>query len=188
MDEAKALLKAAEYCADYHLCKKMRERALMLLAPFVERKVPEALYLNLFRPYDPSKYSDEELDRLFLSLLREAAEAGSIEAKFRLACELDENKTREEASALFKEAAEAGHAYAMWCHGLNLYGGTGLVQDKEKGIDFIRKSAELKFEGAIRFIAEAYAKGVYGFSKDEVESTKWWKKLADKDLISINGY
>lgn len=190
IDEAKALLKAANYSSDFELHEDLRKRALALLAPLVERKQPEALYLSIRVSHDPQdpEYTEEKARDLFLSLLREAAEAGSIEAKFRLACELDEDKTREEASKLFQEAAEAGHAYAMWVHGLNLYGGTGLPQNKEKGIEFILKAADLKFEGAIQFVSDAYASGLHGFPKDEVESAKWLKKLRDKDLITYIGY
>lgn len=187
IDEAKALLKAAYYSSDFDLHEKLRARAFMLLAPLVERKQPEALYLSIRGPCNP-EHDREKGNDLFLSLLREAAEAGSIEAKFRLACELDEDKTREEASKLFQEAAESGHAYAMWVHGLNLYGGSGLAQNKEMGLKFIQKAAELKFEGAIQFISDAYASGLHGFPKDEVESAKWLKKLNDKDLIKYIGY
>lgn len=187
IDEAKALLKAAHYSSDFELYKDLTKRALALLAPLVERKQPEALYLSIRGAYNPA-HDREKGNDLFLSLLREAAEAGSIEAKFRLACELDEDKTREEASKLFQEAAESGHAYAMWVHGLNLYGGTGLAQNKEMGLEFIQKAADLKFEGAIQFISDAYASGLHGFPKDEVESAKWLKKLNDKDLIKYIGY
>lgn len=159
----------------------------MLLAPLAERKQPEALYLSIRGPYS-AEHSKEKAQDLFLSLLREAAEAGSVEAKFRLACELDEDKTREEASALFREAAEAGHPYAMWVHGLNLYGGTAIAHNKEKGLEFIKKAADLKFEGAIQFVSDAYAGGLHGFPKDEAESAKWLKRLNDKDLIRYIGY
>ncbi len=115
--------------------------------------------------------------------VRKAAEAGCVSAKFALACEIDEPATREESARLFAEAAVAGHAYAKWCHGLNLLSGTGIEKNEELGLAYIRESAEQKFEGAISFIVDAYAAGTHGYPKDVETSARWRKKLMDKKLI-----
>ncbi len=127
--------------------------------------------------------SDEEFNRRHLIELRKAAETGNISAKFALACEIDEEPTKQESARLFKEAAEAGHVYSMWCHGLNLLSGCGIPKDEDLGLSFIKKAAEKKFEGAIKFVTDAYANGTYGYPKDEKESAIWWKKLTGKDVI-----
>jgi hypothetical protein len=101
----------------------------------------------------------------------------------RLACELDEEPTYEESAKLFATAAAQGHAYAQWCHGLNLLSGRGITQNRELGLLMIKKSAEGWFEGAIKFLADAYAGGTHGFPKDEEESARWWKRLSDQRLV-----
>lgn len=186
INEAKALHEAAGYCSDFELCEQIQRHVWKLIEPLIEKKNPDALFLKcMMTTYsEGSGISNEEYNDLYLKYLREAADAGSIDAKFRLACELDEDKTREEASSLFKEAAESGHPYAMWCHGLNLYGGTGQKQNKERGREYIKKAADLKCVLAIRFLSEVYASGLHGFLKDETKSALYWQKLKDKDLIA----
>ena len=156
-----------------------------IIAPLVEAKYPDALWIKCSLPmrYD-EKITGEEYHERHLKAVREAVEAGSVSAKFALACELDEAATREESVRLFAEAANAGHAYAKWCHGLNLLSDTGAEKNEELGLAYIRESAEQKFEGAIGFIVDAYAAGTHGYPRDIEEAARWRKKLKDKDLIT----
>jgi len=134
---------------------------------------------------DPAT-TDEEFHKRHLAMVRKAAEAGNISAIFALACELDhdEEATKEEPARLFAQAAEAGHVYAQWCHGLNLLSGCGIEQDAARGLAFIRAAAERHFEGAITFVAEAYATGTHGYPLDLEAAARWRKELMRKDLIT----
>lgn len=184
IEEIKALLNAAWNSSDNSRYKTLREWANELLKPLLEINHPEALWLKCSLPIkDDDTISSDEFLRRRLAEVRKAADAGSIEAKFDLACNLDEEPTIVESASLFKEAAEAGHTNSKWCHGLNLLTGRGLQKDQELGLSFIQEAADAKFEGAIRFIIEAYATGTYGYQKDEEKSAIWWKKLSDKNVI-----
>ncbi len=185
VDEAKSLITAASHSNDEHRYHQLMVWAREVIAPLVDANHPEALWITCSLPdRDHEKATDEEFDRRYWEAVRKAAEAGSVSATFRLACELDEDPTREESARLFAEAANAGHAYASWCHGLNLLSGTGVEKDEELGLAYIRESAKRKFEGAIKFVADAYAAGTYGYPQDRAESARWWKMLNDKDLIT----
>ncbi len=185
MDEAKSLIAAASHSTDQRRSHQLMAWAREVIAPLVDANHPEALWVKCSLPgRDHEKVTDEEFDRRYWGAVRKAAEAGCVSAKFRLACELDNDTTREESARLFAEAANAGHAYASWCHGLNLISGTGVEKDEELGLTYIRESAKRKFEGAIKFVADAYAAGTHGNPQDRAESARSWKTLNDKDLIT----
>ncbi|MCP3703715.1 MAG: hypothetical protein GY954_12405 [Alteromonas sp.] len=61
--------------------------------------------------------------------------------------------------------------------------GEGIEKNEEMGLAFIKRSAELKFEGAVKFMADACASGTHGQEKNEEKSALWWKKLSDPALI-----
>ena len=181
--EAKALLEAAWNTTDDERYDQLIAWAREIIDPLANSGYPSALWLKCSLPYD-AELSEETVERLHREQLEKAATAGNIDAKFSLAVELDEEPTLERSAALFKEAAEAGHAYAMWCHSLNLLSGRGIEKNEQEGLSYIKKSAELKFEGAIKFVADAYANGTHGYNKDEEASALWWKKLTSPGVIT----
>ena len=182
--EIKALLNAAWNTTDDFRYDTLIEWANKLLQPLLDSEYPEALWIKCSMPTSvDDSISDEEFDKRHLAQVRKAAEAGNISAKFDLACTLDEEPTLVESASLFKEAAQAGHIYSKWCHGLNLLSGRGVSKDEKLGLSFIKEAGEQNFEGAIKFIADAYAHGTYGYPKDEEKSAIWWKKLTGKDII-----
>ncbi len=154
-----------------------------IIAPLADSGYPPALWLKCSLPYG-SNLGQKAVERLHREQIEKAAAAGDVEAKFSLGIELDRESTSKESAALFKEAAESGHAYAMWCHGLNLLSGRGIEKNESEGVSYIAKSAELKFEGAITFVANAFANGTHGYQKDEKASAMWWKKLSDPGVIN----
>jgi hypothetical protein len=183
MREAEALLEAAWNTPNEKRYDQLISWVREIIEPLAESNYPPAIWLQTCLPYD-TELSEEEVDRLHREQLKKAASLGNIEAKFRLAVDLDEEPTIETSAILFKEAAEAGHAYAMWCHGLNLLSGRGVKKNESNGYKFIHQSAELKFEGAIQFVAEAYANGSHGYNKDLEASALWRKKLSSPDLTT----
>lgn len=181
--EAKALLNAAWNSSDDERRESLIAWAKGILKPLAETGCPTAKWL-MCALLVKAENTEAEFDKEYWKCVEGAAKAGSLEAKFSLACELDEEPTRARSAQLFKEVAESGDPYAMWCHGLNLYSGTGLAQNIDEGLRFIRRSAEGNFEGAIKFVSDAYATGTHGFSKDEKEAAKWLKRLSQKNVIS----
>ncbi|MGL4667385.1 MAG: tetratricopeptide repeat protein [Saezia sp.] len=187
ISEAKALINAA-----YHTpATNMRRFHLLfrwakeLLQPLADEGVAEAQWLLFSMPTKADKrISDEEFDRRRIEKARVLAQAGSIDAKFFLAVELDHGNTVAEASELFKEAAQQGHTYAKWCYGLNLLCGRGVEKNQALGLQYIEEAAHEKFEGAIQFLSHAYASGTYGYPKDEALAASWWAKLMDENIIS----
>ncbi|MCU7934737.1 MAG: hypothetical protein KZQ99_07645 [Candidatus Thiodiazotropha sp. (ex Dulcina madagascariensis)] len=180
--EARAFLEAAWNATDSKKYDTLIAWAREIIEPLAKNKYPPALWLKCSLPGDVNMTS-EEFEAIQKAEIEKAAKAGSIEAKFALACDLDEAPAEKQSAKLFKEAAEAGHAYAMWCHGLNLLSGRGIEKNEAEGLSFIQHSAELKFEGAIKFVADAYASGTYGYQKNQEESALWWKRLSDPYLI-----
>lgn len=190
--EAEALIVASHHCSDDARHDQLLAWAREIIAPLLAARHPHALWVVAGLPSaEGERISDEEYDRRYWQAVRQAAEAGVLSAKFTLACELDnqalDNKDQakaEESARLFAEAAKGGHAYAKWCHGLDLISGKVIEKDEALGLTFIREAAEQKFEGAIQFMADAYAAGTFGYPKDEGEAARWRKRLSDKGLIT----
>lgn len=185
LSEAKAFLSAAYRTSDDKRYEQLVSWARDIIEPLADSNYPPAVWLKASLPYD-AELSEEVVEKLHRQQLEKASSLGNIEAKFNLAVELDEDPTVETSATLFKEAAEAGHAYSMWCHGLNLISGRGVPKDEALGYEFINKSGELKFEGAIIFLSNAYANGSHGYKKDDAVSAQWHKKLSDPEMISYH--
>lgn len=184
LKEARALLDACAHSTDAERTGQMRGWVESILSPLVEARVPEALWLKCAMQASGELNSEDAFTEEYWAEVRKAADAGSVEAKFSLACELDEDDdTVDEAAALFREAAEADHAYAQWCHALNLLAGRGVEQDRDEGVRLMKRSAEQKFEGAIVWMANALELGTYGLNQDEAQAARWQRLLAHKDVI-----
>jgi TPR repeat protein len=182
--EVEALIDAASHSTDHDRYETLMRWAHETLQPLVDAKMPEALWLNAsFTHFGNERLSGEEFDREYFRRIREAADAGNANAQFRLACELDEETSFEESAKLFALAAGQGHVYAKWCHGLNLLSGRDILQDRELGLSNIQEAAVGKFEGAIKFLADAYGSGTHGFPKDEQEAARWLKRLSDRGIV-----
>ena len=184
INEAKALLNAAWNTPSQSRYHQLVSWAQESLQPLIDVNHPEALWLLCSIPKEGTEHlSADEFDRQYMNEVRAAAEAGSSSAKFFLACELDAEPTIQESAELFKEAADQGHSYSKWCHGLNLLSGRGSEKDEALGLRYIEEAANEKFEGAIQFLYNAYTNGTYGYPKDESVAASWWIKLKDKDVI-----
>ncbi len=182
LKEARVYLEASWHATDDQRYDVLRGWSKEILEPLVGEGNPEAEFLLGYLD-DITSLSKEEMHARELQWLRKAADSGIVNAQFRLACELDEDGTREESARLFKHLAEKGHAYAQWCHGLNLLAGLGLPQDETAGVAFIVRAAEGRFEGAIKWMADVHAQGTYGFKQDEGRAAEWMKKLGRGDTI-----
>ena len=71
--------------------------------------------------------------------------------------------------------AKAGDAGAQYVYGCYLLFGRGVPQDKEKGVEWIRKAADQNNPFAQGAMAYCYFKGE-GISKNKEEARKWAEK------------
>ena len=184
IEEARALVQAAWVTPDRRRFKRLLTWARKLLTPLATEGHGEAMWVLASLPVEGSAHSSpEEFDRLHRENARVAAEAGSPGAMFFLGCELDQEPTLKESTEYFRAAAELGHPYSKWCYGLNLLSGRGTAKAETLGLQYIRDAAEGNFEGAIHFMAHAYAQGTYGNLKNEEVSAQWWSRLKNPALI-----
>lgn len=180
--EARKYLEASWHATEDGRYDTLQQWARDILEPLAAAGDLEAEFL-LGHFDDISAFTPEELRTHEIEWLRKGAAAGDRSARFRLACTLDEEPTVKEASQIFKELAEEGDAYAQWVHGLNLISGTGSPADEKAGIAYIVKAAEGRFEGAIKWLSDAYAQGSHGFERNEAKAARWHKKLMRSDTI-----
>jgi TPR repeat protein len=184
IEEARALLQAAWRSTDRRRLNKLLEWARKILAPLAERNNGPAMWMLTSIPDPKDKdISQQEYVRQHRRRAEEAARCGSAEAMFFLGCELDQEPTLQESSCYFEQASALGHTYSKWCYGLNLLSGHGTEKDEARALPLIRQAAEEKFEGAIRFVSDAYSHGTYGFPQNKELAAEWWSKLKDKDII-----
>ena len=127
----------------------------------------------------------EEADERHLKRVKKPAADKVPEAMFLLAHWYWEHGKHEEAAPRYKAAADSGHAYAKWCYSLDLLAGKGVEEDEADGLKHIKEAADLKFEGAIQFMANAYALGQYGFPKDDAKAASWQRQLGSKGTIGF---
>jgi len=127
-------------------------KAYKILAPLVDRKIPEALFLySTFSISDIE--TDDEFERRSFRLLTESADLGYAPAIYALGVCYDAGDLIEKnpliAAKLFKKAAELGHCEAKLNYGLDLfYGSNGIPRDKEMGIEFVRQAVDGNVDGA----------------------------------------
>lgn len=162
------------------------EKARELLAPLVEKGMPEAQYLAVCCPLENEFVSNEAFTLWRLDLIRRSANAGYAPARFTLGQAYDGGdlgNNPEESAYWFAKAAEQGYAYAQWVHGCNLISGRGIPKDEKLAFEFIIKAAEGKFIGAMQFLSDAYRKGSYGFPQDADIAEEWQRRSTEGDVI-----
>jgi len=185
LDEARALLKAVEQCSNTERADAMLGWAVELLGPLADAGNPAAVWILSDAK---SQFSDVKIDpdvaaEQHLAALLAAANKGVPKAQFLASLHFFDNGDKRQSFALCAQAAASGHAYAMWCHGLDLISGAGGPTDEQKGLKFIERAATKKFEGAIRFMADALAIGQHGFTVDNAKAAKWHRMLSAQDVI-----
>lgn len=184
---AEALIDQAYECTDESLHDSLLAQAHELLAPLVAAGTPEALYLHACCTLSREGLDDQAFEARYIALIQQAAHAGDQRAQFRLGQMYEpdsELPAHAQASAYwFEMSALQGYPYAQWVHGLNLWTGHGRPRDEALGLDFIRRAAEGRFEGAIQFVADAYSAGKHGFAKDEAQAELWRQRLNESGLL-----
>lgn len=182
---ARSLIEASDNCTDDTQIDTLLTWARTALKPLVDEGIAEALWLSMRCESEEAREgkTDTEFEAWYLAAAQKAADAGDPDAQFCASTMLFDKGNHEASNALCRKAADAGHAYAKWCFGLDLISGTGTDPDEELGLQYIKDAAGLKFEGAIRFMSDAFALGQHGFPIDTAQSARWQRILADKDVI-----
>ncbi|HTO84727.1 MAG TPA: hypothetical protein VMQ73_21070 [Methylomirabilota bacterium] len=167
----------------------LMEQAYQLLLPLVERRLPAAQYLYACHFLSRERGSAEEIEPRFIELIHAAARAGHAAAQFRLGQMLDRGgelgHDAQQSAHWFRLSAEQGHVYAQWVNGLNLLCGSGLPRDATLGLQFIERAAAGRFEGALAFLADAYATGKYGYLRDEEKAEALRRRMREPDVIGF---
>ncbi len=155
-----------------------------LLAPLVNAGNPDAIFwLETISTGEDASLSEEEALARYREHITKLADQNHTEAMFRLSLLLHGEGNFAPAADYCKRAAADGHAYANWCCGLDLLAGQGVTRDEALGLKYIQTAAELYFEGALKFMADAHTFGQHGFPVDTAEAANWHRKLSDPKVI-----
>jgi TPR repeat protein len=175
LKEAELLLDSASYSASEKRYKIIIKLVREILKPYIKKKHPSALWLKASMPNLGEKkiLSNEQFEKKRLSLVKKAAFGGCKEAQYDYGCELYNKKAYVKALKFYKKSAKQGYAPAQWCFGLDTVYGIGVDKDQEKGLYYIRLSAEQRYEFAVDFLIRNYKEGNFGLKKDLKEIMKW---------------
>lgn len=143
------------------------EAALGYLLPLLSKADAEVQYL--LSCFSIKNESEIEFRSRRIYLLEESAKRNYPPAVFSLAVaydsgdDLDVDKIK--ADNLFLKAANLGHAQAQWIVA------TKFIYNKDRdfflsGIEFLFRSADQNFIGALRLLAQFYSSGEFGFPVD----------------------
>ena len=163
------------------------KKAFVLLEPLLKKQEASAIYYaSCFSLPDESI---EDFDKRRIKQLQCCVNLGYVPAMHELAIHYDNgelvSKNVEKAALLFKLAAENGHPHSQWIYGLDLlYGTNSIEKNQSLGIDYIKKSADFKFEGALETMIELHEEGKYGFPIDRDKAVFLKKQLDEQDIIA----
>lgn len=160
--------------------------ARSILMPLVDGGNSAAIYYESL--FGRDKESIDDFENRHVSQIRFASDLGFVPATFRLAVYLDAGdmlpQDKRMAAELFKKASDRKHPHAMWIHGIDLLlGRNGFCKDESVGIDLIKESATMDFQGALESLSEFYAKGSFGFPVNELKSKEMLSRSCDKNVI-----
>ena len=90
------------------------------------------------------------------------------------------NKKRyNDASPLYRQAAEQGHAQSQFRLGMFYENGNGVAKDYDQAIQWYRKAAEQGHANAQCNLGVFYRNG-YGVTKDDKQGVEWYRKAAEQ--------
>lgn len=110
---------------------------------------------------------------------RKAADAGSTEAKVRLAWILDQSEDNAGALQLYREAAEAGDPAGQFGLAELYANGEGVKRDVRRAVKLFEAAAANGYSRAMTVLASAYREGGLGLVPSAERAEYWEKRLAD---------
>ncbi len=149
---------------------------------------PEAKYAAAIEILD-DKTGGKEAEAI--TLLREAADAGNLEAMNRLGYSLDAGlhvpKDSTAALEFYKKAADAGLAKAQFNYGLNRVRGMGGPADPAVGLEYLEKAASQNLPQAKMTLGRLYYFGEFKVNKDPEKAFVYFLELGrDGDADAQN--
>jgi len=162
------------------------DKARELLKPLVENHNAAALFYaaSFGRPEE----TQAAFEKRHIEQLHESAKLGYVPAIHELAIRYDSGDMvaldAKKAAQLFKQAAQKDHPHSQWIHGEDLlYGRNGIEKDEKLGIEYIKKAAAAKFEGALEAVAGFYEQGIFGFQKDTEKANTIKQQITNGNVI-----
>lgn len=124
------------------------------------------------------------------ALLLKAGELGSLEAQRDLGAlhaTGDWTGTRDAvlAAEWYRRAAERGHPDAQYNLGFMILLGEGMEANPNEGLRWLRRSADLGNDCAIRLLADLYRTGVHGVPADDEEARLWQERYRKTNLYRL---
>jgi len=160
-----------------------------ILKPLIKQGNPEALFLaaNISRPRETS----EQFERRHIEFIKQSAAAEYPPALYTLGVYYDMGDAAPviphdplKAAQIFKRGAELKHAHCQHLHAeALLYGAHGIEKDVAAGMAYLRESAEAKFEGSLKLLAEYYEKGEFGLPVDPQKAASLRAEAESDDVI-----
>jgi TPR repeat protein len=109
---------------------------------------------------------------------RAAADAGSSEAKVRLAWILDQSEDNEGALRLYTEAAAEGNAAGQFGLAEMYANGEGVRRDLRRAVDLFQSAAANGHTQSMAVLAAAYDEGSLSLAPDPERAQYWTDRLA----------
>ena len=160
-----------------------------VLDPLIKQGNPEALFLaaNVSRRDE----SEGEFERRHLEFIKQSATAEYPPALYTLGFYYDMGDAAPviphdplKAAQIFKRGAELKHAHCQHLHAeALLYGAHGIEKDVDAGMAYLRESAEAKFEGSLKLLAEYYEKGEFGLPIDLQKAASLRAEAESEDVV-----
>lgn len=123
----------------------------------------------------------------------ERADAGDIDSLYVKGALYDlghhVGQDKQHASAIFKEAADKGHAHSMWIHACELLWGLGsFPQSVDDGLAYLEKAIKNYSGDACITKARLHHKNEFGFISNEEEANRLRKLAKEYDDTIFDPY
>lgn len=127
-----------------------------------------------------------------LQYLKKAAEGGDTNSQRTLALRCLNEKNTTESAKWFKILADKKDLTGVYYYGYQLYKGMGVTQDKERGIELLKRAATTGHKNAHRMLGAAYYEGD-GVEQDYEKAVEHLKvavtgRLADSQILLAKCY
>jgi len=179
------ILNSARACAKKNRFNQFHK----ILKPLIRQENSEALFLaaGFSRPRE----TWEKHERRYIEYIQRAAEKEYPPALYVLGFYYDMGDAAPviphdqiKAAQIFKRGAELKHAHCQSLHATALlYGAHGIEKDVDAGMAYLRESAEAKFEGSLKLLAEYYEKGEFGLPVDPQKAASLRAEAEGDDVI-----